>query len=70
MIGNFGLLGDPIPETWGKRGRPPRIPTENIRNKMRLLLALGWTNTRIARVLRITGATRRKYYFRQLRQRD
>ncbi len=39
MTGDFGLLGDPIPETWGKRGRPPHRPTENNRNKIRLLLA-------------------------------
>ena len=43
----FDLLGDPIPERWGKRGRPPHIPIERNRNKIRLLLALGWTNLRI-----------------------
>ena len=70
MTGDFDLLGDPIPKNWGERGRPPHFQTEKKRNKIRYLLALGWTNTRIARALNITGAPRRKYYFRQLRQRD
>ena len=69
MTGDFSLLGDPLPETSGKRGQPPHIKTEKSRNKIRLLLALEWTNTRIARAFKTTGATRRKYYFRALRQR-
>ena len=64
MTGCFDLLGGPIPENWGKCGRPPHILTERNRNKFTLLLALGRTNTRIARALGITGATLRKYYFR------
>ena len=63
MTGDFqgccDLLGDPIPENWGKRGRPPHIPTERNRNKIRLLLALGWTKARITRALRIIGKTSR-----------
>ena len=67
---NFDLLGDPIPEGWGKRGRPPHIPTQENRSKVRLLLGLGWTKLRIARALRITQDTLRKHYFAELRQRD
>ncbi len=59
----FDLLGDPISENWGKRGRPPQIPAESNHNKIRLLLALGWTNTRTVWALSITGATPSKYYF-------
>lgn len=70
MGGNFDLLGDPIPENWGKRGRPPHIPTGENRCKVRLLLAFGWSNQRIAAALRITGATLRKHYFSELRHRD
>jgi hypothetical protein len=67
---NFDLLGDPIPEGWGKRGRPPHIATEKNRNKVMLLLAMGWSNVRIANALGITQPTLRKNYFQQLRQRD
>lgn len=67
---SFDLLGDPIPENWGKRGRPPHIPTQENRSKVRLLLGLGWTKQRIARALRITQDTLRKHYFVELRQRD
>ena len=67
--GGFDRLGDPIPEGFGKRGRPPHIPTARNRNRVRLLLALGWTKARIAQGLRITGKTLGKHYFRELRQR-
>ncbi len=64
MTDVFDLLGDPIPERLGKRGRPPHIPTERNRHKIRLLLAIGWTEARITRALRIIGKTLAKYYFR------
>ena len=66
----YDLLGDPVPTNFGQRGRPPHVPTEENRQKVRLLLAFDWTNQRIARALRITGKTLRKHYFRELRQRD
>jgi hypothetical protein len=66
----FDLLGDPIPENFGRRGRPAHIPTQENRNKVRLLLAFGWTDPRIAQALRITTPTLRKHYFRELRHRE
>jgi len=66
----FDLLGDPIPDNFGMRGRPAHMPTEQNRIKIRMLLAFGWTNPRIAAALRITGKTLRKHYFRELRARD
>lgn len=56
MSMSFDLLGDSILENFGCRGRPPHLPTEENRNKVRLLLAFGWTTPRIAQALRITGA--------------
>ncbi len=50
--------------------RATHTPTERNRNKIRLLLARGWTNTRIAQALRNTSATLGKHYFRELHQRD
>ncbi|CDN52524.1 Resolvase helix-turn-helix domain protein [Neorhizobium galegae bv. officinalis bv. officinalis str. HAMBI 1141] len=70
MNTNFDLLGDPIPEGWGKRGRPPHVATEKNRNKVMLLLAMGWSISRIANAIGITQPTLRKNYFQQLRQRD
>lgn len=70
MGGDIDLLGDPVPENFGRRGRPAHIPTGENCNKIRLLLAFGWSNKRIAAALRITGATLRKHYFRELRQRE
>ncbi|AZN72751.1 helix-turn-helix domain-containing protein [Georhizobium profundi] len=66
----FDLLGDPIPEGFGKKGRPPHIPTEKNRSKIILLLAQGWTDPRIAGALGISLPTLRKHYFRELKVRD
>ncbi|MBY8826110.1 hypothetical protein [Sphingomonas colocasiae] len=67
---DFDLLGDPIPEGLGRRGRPPHIATDQNRSKVMLLLAQGWPNWRIARAMGITDKTLAKYYFRQLAVRD
>jgi hypothetical protein len=64
------LFGDPVPENRGRRGRPPHIPTQENRNKVSMLLALGWSNQRIANALNITLPTLRTYYFSQLRVRE
>lgn len=70
MSENFDLLGDPIPEGHGKRGRPTHIATTKNRNKVMMLLALGWSTSRIAHALGITPPTLRKNYFRELKVRD
>jgi hypothetical protein len=70
MSGIFDLFGDPVPEGWGRRGRPQHIATQENRNKCSMLLALGWNNERIARALGITAPTLRKNYFRELKFRD
>lgn len=64
------LFGDPIPAGFGKRGRPPHVPTERNRNKVMLLLGVGWTPQRIARSLGVTMPTLRKHYFSELRHRE
>lgn len=70
MPETFDLFGDPIPENWGKRGRPQHLPIQGNRNKVNMLLAFGWNNDRIARSLHITVPTLRKHYFSELRYRD
>jgi hypothetical protein len=66
----FDLFGDPVPEGWGKRGRPAHIATQQNRNKVTMLVAFGWSNERIARALGITPPTLRRNYFHQLKFRD
>lgn len=64
------LFGDPVPEGWGKRGRPQHIPTQRNRNKVIMLVALGWGNARIAAALYVTPPTLNRHYFRELKQRE
>lgn len=67
---NFDLLGDPIPEGWGKRGRPPHQPSEEKRRLVIALAAFDKTKTEIAAALGITQKTLDKHYFRELRSLD
>jgi hypothetical protein len=57
------LFGDPVPDNWGKRGRPQHIPTRENINKVTMLVALGWGNERVAMAMDITLPTLRKHYF-------
>ncbi|QAY77913.1 AraC family transcriptional regulator [Sphingosinicella sp. BN140058] len=67
---DFDLFGDPVPEGFGRRGRPPHLVTDRNRNKVMLLLGLKWSPGRIAGALGITLPTLRKYYFRELAKAD
>jgi hypothetical protein len=64
---NFDLLGDPIPEGFGKRGRPPHVPTDEKRLKVRVLLAFTGDEEEVAAGIGISVPTLRKHYFRELR---
>jgi hypothetical protein len=66
----FDLFGDPVPANWGQRGRPEHIPSQQKRNRVSMLVALGWTNPRIAKAMLITLPTLRKHYFSELKFRD
>lgn len=69
MSQEFDLLGDPIPEGFGRRGRPAHRPTEEKRRLVIELLAFDWSLERIAAALSVTPPTLRKHYFRELRAR-
>lgn len=69
MGADLDLFGDPIPEGRGGRGRPQHLVTVENRNRVNMLLALGWSNERIAGALRITVPTLRKHYFSELKYR-
>lgn len=70
MSEDFDLFGNPYIAEPPRRGRPPHVVTKETRNRVNMLVALGWTNPRIAGVLGITLPTLRKHYFFELRQRD
>lgn len=63
----FDLFGDPVPSNWGERGRPQHVPTQQNRNRVSLLVALGWSPPRIAAALFVTSPTLRKHYFSELK---
>jgi hypothetical protein len=63
------LLGDPIPEGLGKRGRPPHRPSDENRRKVMVLAAFDKNEAQIAASLGISEPTLKKHYFRELRSR-
>jgi len=66
---DFDLLGDPIPDGFGKRGRPPHLVTAENRRKVMVLAAFDKNEMQIAAALGISGPTLRKHYFRELKSR-
>jgi len=67
---NFDLFGNPVRVGFGQRGRPPYEPSERDRNKVKLLLALGWVNQRIANALGVSLPTLKRYFRAELKVRD
>ncbi|WP_040104520.1 helix-turn-helix domain-containing protein [Phaeobacter gallaeciensis] len=65
----FDLFGDPVRLPNGRRGRPAHVATQENRNKVIVLLSLGWSNERIAAALHISQPTLRTYYFSELKAR-
>lgn len=70
MEPNFDLFGRPVREGFGKRGRPPYEPSEKDRNRVKLLLALGWSIERIGNALSVSGKTVQRYFSPELKARD
>lgn len=70
MEQNFDLFGHPIVERSAGPGRPPYVPTEKDRNKVKLLLALGWSIQRIANGVGVSPATLKRYFRAELKSRD
>ncbi|QXZ79651.1 hypothetical protein [Rhizobium sp. L51/94] len=70
MTKSFDLFGDPIPEGFGKRGRPPHVVTAATKAKVILLMAIGRKDYEIALALGISEPTLRKNYREQLRSRE
>lgn len=70
MDENFDLFGHPVREGIGARGRPAFQATERDRNKIKLLLALGWSLPRMANAIDVSPATLKRHFRAELRQRD
>ena len=70
MTEEIDLFGRPYVVKPTKRGRPPHDVTKKTRNRVSMLVALGWGNPRIASTLGVTLPTLHKYYFYELGQRD
>lgn len=70
MSGVFDLFGNPVEAGTGKPGRPRKDATPEDRNKVKLLLAVGWSNERIASVLHMSLPTFRRNFFQELKFRD
>jgi len=70
MDENFDLFGHPCRPGYGSRGRPPYEATERDRNKIKLLLALGWTIPRLANAIDVSPATVKRHFRAELKVRD
>lgn len=66
----FDLFGNPVRPGKGGRGRPAFEATEKDRNKVKLLLAVGWSNQRVANALAVSLATLKRYFRAELAERD
>lgn len=64
--GTYGLLGNPIPEKFGRQDRTPPKPVDHNRNKISLLVGISWSKYQIPQALRITAKTLAKQYLREV----
>lgn len=70
MDQHFDLFGNPSQPGLGQKGRPRYQATDKDRNKVKMLLALGWGNQRIANALDVSLATLKRYFRADLKIRD
>lgn len=64
------IFGYPDRPGRGQKGRPRFVPSIRDRNKVRLLLAVGWANPRIAAALEVSLPTFRRAFKKELAERD
>ncbi len=64
------LFGYPDRAARGQRGRPPYTATPRDQNRVRLLLALGWSNPRIANAIEVSLPTLHRYFRKELKSRE
>ena len=66
----FDLFGNPVRAGKGRRGRPAFEVTPRLRNKVKLLLALGWSSDRIGKAIEASVATLKRHFRAELKARD
>jgi hypothetical protein len=66
----FDLFGMPVRDRKGKPGRPRYEATEKDRNKVKMLLALGWGGERVANGVGVSLATLKRYFRAELSVRE
>lgn len=64
------LFGNPVRPGKGQKGRPTYEATLKDRNKVKMLLAVGWSNQRIANAIEVSLATLKRYFRAELSVRD
>ncbi len=64
------MFGNPVRPGKGARGRPSFEVTERNRNKVKLLLAMGWSNDRVAHAVECSLATLKRHFRAELKFRD
>lgn len=64
------LFGYPVREGKGKAGRPRYEPSQRDRDMVCMLLALGWSNERIAGTVQVSLPTFRRAFKAELKERD
>ncbi|MBL9047054.1 MAG: resolvase [Tabrizicola sp.] len=70
MAEKIDLFGNPVRDGHGQKGRPPFDVTPEKRNRVKLLLALGWMPQRIANAIDCSLATLKRYFRAELKARD
>lgn len=69
-LASIDLFGYPDRPGRGQRGRPRFTPTQRDRNRVRLLLAMGWSLQRVADAVEISVPLLYKYFKVELSERD
>lgn len=69
MDNGFDLFGLPVDPATGKPGRPRKEATTEDRNRIKMLLAVGWSVERMASVVRMSMPTFRRVFFLELKER-
>ena len=64
------LFGNPVRESYGRRGRPPLQLGAEERDQVEAALARGWSPSRIANAVGISLASLKRYFRAELKQRD
>jgi AraC-like DNA-binding protein len=69
MAENLDLFGMPILDRQAPRGRPKYEPSDRDTNVIKMLLALGWSNERIANAIAVSVSTLQRHFRRELKGR-